>query len=396
MFQIFMRRIVQLDPSYMKAACTTLPTEFRYPPLDFLHNLMHSLKTPLYPYIWQRCAMDMLEEDYLSERSGSSDESSPDEEVDEHEESEEEMDVVVPSDDEEDEVEETYEYEEVDENLDMYAYAEIDIYGEKDECEETERDVNVFLNAIDPRMCIMCTQDTGNTYINTICDSCIANMSPDRAFIHKHVLSIYECVVHIRRQWLCDYVTIEQDDTRSFFKFKFRKPGARTHLPNLKPIVDTIAKADSELLEQCLLSVFQCHLILISLSDLLKEIFLNDPASPVANIEEIYFEPRDEHENVGAHFTHRFTLKDGSRLAVNFTDRQLGWLQLHQDWEAYERERVEDVEMILPLGGERAHYREYKGYCLRDDLWRVKYCNLSEKMVGVYEKWKDTGEIDLD
>jgi len=64
--------------------------------------------------------------------------------------------------------------------------------------------------------------------------------------------------------------------------------------------------------------------------------------SPVKTVEEVKFQA--SHEYCETHFTFRVELQDGRQYAVNFADRQLGWLPLIVHWPQYVHVRIK-----LPL-----------------------------------------------
>ena len=194
--------------------------------------------------------------------------------------------------------------------------------------------------------------DTGNELINTICSGCQIAMTDDEKWLHEAVLDIYNFVYAFREEKHFNEVSIF-DTVRSpntMFRLALEEPGnPRKSLPETKRIklVDpdgeggfraSLKNTERELFRQCLLSLHHCHHIVIFLPELLEEIFLDDEDSPVEMIEVIYYEPK--HKDVATHYTYCFTMKGGKEYAVNFTDRQLGWLEIVRDWKAYRQERV--------------------------------------------------------
>ena len=83
--------------------------------------------------------------------------------------------------------------------------------------------------------------------------------------------------------------------------------------------------------------------------------------SPVTKIEEIYFKPK--HPSCSAHWTFRAHFFDGRSFAVNFTDRQLGWVPLVFPWETYAVGRVAELEHEEELGW--VYDRHYEDHHLR-------------------------------
>jgi hypothetical protein len=265
-------------------------------------------------------------------------------------------------------------------------------------------DAEFLIGAINPQLCIRCTSNTHNDDINTICSSCDAAMTSEEGYVFQAVLKIYNFTTAFRFTTTSDVVGISKDPDsgNTVFGFRIQEPGMKGFLPIVEEIkLDTtyaqLKNAERMLLNQCLLSFQQCHLVVILLPDLLEEIFLKDPKSPVAKIEEIYYNPWSA--ITARHFTHRLTLKSGNRLAVSFTDRQLGWLEIVRDWEAYMHERVLHVAETLDLGGTRGEV-EIRG--IQEELSGTERCAVmqekwcaaaSKKIVQLYRGWETTGRI---
>jgi hypothetical protein len=95
----------------------------------------------------------------------------------------------------------------------------------------------------------------------------------------------------------------------------------------------------------------------------------------VHDIEEVSYKPN--HMSCASHWTFHVILKDGRRYAVNFTDRQLGWLPILQPWSDYLRERValtdEGKRVLHARNGstslETVYDQEYEGKNFAEALW---------------------------
>ncbi|KAF2684289.1 hypothetical protein K458DRAFT_388755 [Lentithecium fluviatile CBS 122367] len=214
---------------------------------------------------------------------------------------------------------------------------------ECDERSDPSNDCNIidFLPAIDPREYISRNADIGND-INTVCTNCDSAMAmvEEERLVYEKALSVYKFTLAYHRKTV---------------KFV------------------NITTAQRELVEQYLLAFMRCHLVIILTADLLEALFLKgmrpkllaitfhlllstnakkfDPESTVAQIEEICIVRN--HETFQEHCLRRLTLKSGKKPALSFTDRQLGWLHIVRDWDAYTSEHVKELLSSQELGVKR-------------------------------------------
>ncbi|KAF2684290.1 hypothetical protein K458DRAFT_388756 [Lentithecium fluviatile CBS 122367] len=116
------------------------------------------------------------------------------------------------------------------------------------------------------------------------------------------------------------------------------------------PIIECFDSKAQVLFEWLMLSHMQCQFALIILGDILKQEFLEDAASTVAKIGEIYFIPK--HLLCTRHFAYRVKMKFRGQYALGFTDRQLGWRYLVRPWPEYYNKCINVSEEIdtSPLG----------------------------------------------
>jgi hypothetical protein len=268
--------------------------------------------------------------------------------------------------------------------------------------------VKVMMDVIESwKKCVICMGDnSADPGVDKICSACQGLLKKDRplAFLHHNVLSIHKFYQQWRREHRWDRLErFDEDDHRGdscFYIYRgngehlFAVPGDLIEIGLTKNdgTVEQrkLGSEETELLWQGILTEGQCHVFLIQFPELLRDIFLNDPASPVIKIEEISFEPR--HSTCHFHWTYRLTLKDGRLFAVCFTDRQLGWVHIVRDFNEYRNERIKDFDLVFPLGKKRNCHIEIGPEDEEEDpneeLQEQEAIATSYTMADEYRLWK--------
>ncbi|KAF2029711.1 hypothetical protein EK21DRAFT_112582 [Setomelanomma holmii] len=235
-------------------------------------------------------------------------------------------------------------------------------------------DAHNILTAIDPLRCIFCENQKSAPGVNTICAACDIQLRavPSLQFLHTIALELYDFWIALLKKTLTRrfHVKNRPPNYSTVFWFDLGLPGVKTSLPALDN--DTLEWIDHdktgvrksmvldeharELLNQVILTDMQCAEAMQLLAHLLH-VRLMKPvshwhgyfsvftgadtriaSSPITKIEEVGFKPN--HPVCTYHWTFRVTLQDGHRFAVNFADRQLGWLRIVVEWEGYLRDCV--------------------------------------------------------
>jgi hypothetical protein len=224
---------------------------------------------------------------------------------------------------------------------------------DKDAEERGAVEAHQVLDAISPWSCIMCPGIKHVPGVNTICTACEERLHTDDAlrFLHERTLEIYKFWIDLTCRTLSDKFFALVLKGNHYIWVETGIPGVQTRAwmprdgilwckendtdPSRAIYLDQLS---AQLFEQAQLTSNQCHIAVVMLAELMEQRIQDWPGSPVEEVEEIYFKP--EHETCTDHWTFRVRLTDGRRFAVNFADRQLGWLPIVVPWRLYLRERV--------------------------------------------------------
>ncbi|KAF2824151.1 hypothetical protein CC86DRAFT_408256 [Ophiobolus disseminans] len=230
--------------------------------------------------------------------------------------------------------------------------------------------------ALNPNSCINCTNFTTKADPNTLCAQCATSLKSDSLLfsLYRAVLPLYAFWIAFlrrtsRRKWEDDTL----DKFGTIFRFHLGTPGVQAQLPEMlgREIewrIEGVVKGQKtldgpaqQMFEQVLLTVLQCDNAIMLMAELLLVHLVNAPNVPVIKVEELLFKPK--HNMCPQHWTFRVTLSDQRQFAVNFTDRQLGWLPIVVPWKNYLIERVDKLYEVHQLG-------DWRKKCRREYLKR--------------------------
>lgn len=147
------------------------------------------------------------------------------------------------------------------------------------------------LNAINPLICIRCSQRKATPGVNTICAICQSHLDVDanseERFLFSTCSKIFDFFLWTRRKVLSDNY-IARDDAGGMFVEQFiGLPGVHERLPSLLAIrspdgrdrsegkIELLTPMAQELLEHVLLTSRQCDNALVLLADILRSELLH-------------------------------------------------------------------------------------------------------------------------
>jgi hypothetical protein len=231
---------------------------------------------------------------------------------------------------------------------------------------------------------------------------------------------MYAFWLTLRREELCDRVDkIVLPGLPTHFGFNKGDPQSKTALPDnttdihihnsetgIGTVPHELSTEQRNLLEEVLLTNMQCHISLLVFNKLIEKV-VSTADSPILEVHELAYSPK--HTMCSSHCVHVFTLKDGRRFVVSFTDRQLGWYPLVVPWEEYRASRVESIPrdddgqwLMFELGYvyeenacalRRPHTLSGDENKRNGALQRIRGLEVADEVVRRWEEWleKETG-----
>lgn len=157
-----------------------------------------------------------------------------------------------------------------------------------------------IIGALDPYLCIRCTERMPQPGINKICEFCELYLTIDSPwkFLHDKVLELYKFFVAVQRKSLSAQFYFDQPRTDKGIEtqlwFEDGIPGIRAQLPVVEKMywIDEVTKEQKsmtldgmqqELLEQVLLSQAQCHIAMLMMPDVIGQELERDGTSVPAS-----------------------------------------------------------------------------------------------------------------
>lgn len=278
--------------------------------------------------------------------------------------------------------------------------------------------INFILN---PGTCTICEDPTpqvpSQRWSQRICQACEEELNSDKPlrYLNEIVAKMYAFWIDLRRKEHCDLVDwLIFPGLPSAMGTKKGNPEHKTRLPEVtdvlihtkrgtNPVVVTLSPDQRQLLEEVILDKMQCHISILIFTKLLEKL-VSDPDSPIKDVKEIAFNPKDVPDVIcNSHCVHLVTLNDSRRFAVSLTDRQLGWYPLVSSWQRYHFERVEyflrDIrgeEYIWDLGRNYASNAKRASQDLalpldeherNDALQKKRALELADEVIARWEMW---------